>query len=279
MIDNKPTMILLLNKDIKRDDEILVDYGWESKNSLKQVTLCRCTSQYCHLFMEKDIQNTFINFLQQFQMIQSTVESLQNKTKQEIIQMISSLQKYDFNHNLFQNLINLYIYQFMKNHSKFHPKEGRGNQKVCKECTLELYNIFHNSKKNEWDQHVGNWISIRNKRGGFISLINSFVKEDSVKSVIYFDDDFENLDQSLRWIEGIQEKENDVEEKLKKLVEFYILNKHNDTITQYPNGIEREKSIDDTITTQSTPLQMSTVIEKSRKRTNTDISNESPIEV
>ena len=57
------------------------------------------------------------------------------------------------------------------------------------------------------------------------------------------------------------------------------MNKHNDTITQYPNGIERKKSIDDAVTTQSTPLQMSTVIEKSRKRTNTDISNESPIEV
>ena len=48
-------------------------------------------------------------------------------------------------------------------------------------------------------------------------------------------------------------KENDVEEKLRRLVEFYIFNKHND-ITQYPNGIEDEKSYDDAITTQSTPL-------------------------
>ena len=74
MINGKPTMILLLNKDLKKDDEILVDYGWESNNSLKQVTLCRCSSQHCNLFMEKDIQNYFIKNLQQFKMIQTTIK-------------------------------------------------------------------------------------------------------------------------------------------------------------------------------------------------------------
>ena len=145
------------------------------------------------------------------------IETLKNKTKDQIIQLISTLQKYDLHHTLFQSFINFSIYQLLKDHSIFHPKEGRGNPNGCKECTLEIYNIFHYDKKSEWDQSISNWVSIRKKRGNFISLINSFIeKTDQFQLLIYFDSTSDDLDQCLKWINIIlQKNEKLVQGKLK----------------------------------------------------------------
>ncbi len=145
--------------------------------------------------------------------------SLQGKTKDGIIKMIETLDKYDTHHNLFQSIIDFYIFQLLDNHSEFHPRTGRGNPNGCKECVLSIYNTFHTKKAGDWTNSVSNWVSRRKTRGKFVSLLNSFDDDDSLKLSIYFDGTLEDFYSGLELYEEILKQGGDVyvDAKLERL--------------------------------------------------------------
>ncbi len=73
MINGKPTIILLLSNDIKKYEEMSIDYGWMA-NSSKQRTLCRCSYSECGMFMEKDVNGSFGEFIRKFKKIDQPIK-------------------------------------------------------------------------------------------------------------------------------------------------------------------------------------------------------------
>ena len=112
----------------------------------------------------------------------------------------------------------------LKNHSELHPRQGRGNQIGCKECTFEIYNIFHPNEKKEWDNSVSNWVSLAKKRGEFISFINSFIEDSDLLEVsCYFDGTLDSLDYFSKIFNDIlQNKTDSLKEKMKRLIKHYL---------------------------------------------------------
>jgi SET domain-containing protein len=65
IINKLPRMILKLIRDIKKDEEITVDYCWNSNNG-KQLNICRCSFPNCLLFIEEDKRKLFDKTLKKF---------------------------------------------------------------------------------------------------------------------------------------------------------------------------------------------------------------------
>jgi hypothetical protein len=65
IINEKPRMIIILNKEVQKNEEITFDYRWNSNNG-KQLNLCKCSSSNCLFFIEEDKRKLFDKTLRKF---------------------------------------------------------------------------------------------------------------------------------------------------------------------------------------------------------------------
>jgi hypothetical protein len=217
--DDYPAMVIILIKDIKPDEEITVNYNWERGNH-KFLSVCKCKSDYCKLFVEQDaaeLMDNTIKMVKKFNtsmMTQFIESTLHLENKKHFLTCINKWKSMADQNDSF-----LFYWIYMLRNSVIHLCDRTGSKNEnCGDCTKYIYKYARdeeqkqNEKEVEYNKKANTWVTNRNLAGHVIFTLNRVLSQNQTETrlQVYCNAPLRDLRQLSTHISLIKREEQDI---------------------------------------------------------------------